>query len=278
MDYLNVNFGFAKKSKPFIILDMADHGSSTEDIGRFEYVHIGRITEYMVTGEIGRAFRPEKNKIKWLKNWGPQWVFMPPEFAMVFVDSYRLQRDLVPGTMDTITFREPQLLRIGTIWTLANSYGSPIIMSSFNFKDTDESPPHDSLDNIISPEIATNGSCTNGWVCEHRWKSITNMVGFRNAVHGTRITRWWDNDNRHIALCRGDKGFIAFNTEGVDLEIYIYTSLPPGIYCDIITGEKINNKCTGHTVTVDDYGMAHIFISADAEDTALAIHVESVIR
>lgn len=62
-----------------------------------------------------------------------------------------------------------------------------------------------------------DGTCGNGWVCEHRWRQISQMVGFSNAVLGTNVNDWWDNGGNQIAFCRGGKGFIAFNNDNNDL-------------------------------------------------------------
>jgi alpha-amylase len=62
-----------------------------------------------------------------------------------------------------------------------------------------------------------DGTCGNGWVCEHRWRQIFQMVAFRNSAKGTGLNDWWDNGNNQIAFCRGGKAFIAFNNDGYDL-------------------------------------------------------------
>lgn len=67
---------------------------------------------------------------------------------------------------------------------LSYTYGFPRVMSSFYFDNTDQGPPADSNGNIISPAINSQGTCDNGWVCEHRWRQVYNMVAFRNAVEG----------------------------------------------------------------------------------------------
>lgn len=82
---------------------------------------------------------------------------------------------------------------MATAFTLGWPYGFTRIMSSYywdqdfqNGHDVNDwiGPPHDSDYNIVSPEFAADGSCSNDWVCEHRWRQITNMVGFRNVAHG----------------------------------------------------------------------------------------------
>lgn len=52
------------------------------------------------------------------------------------------------------------------------------------------------------------------------------------------------------------------------------TCLPPGIYCDVISGSKIGAVCTGKTVTVASDGNAYIEILESEEDGVLAIHVD----
>lgn len=87
-------------------------------------------------------------------------------------------------------------------------------MSSFDFGHSDQGPPQDGNQNIVSPGFTNEGTCTNGWVCEHRWRQVFNMIGFRNAVRGTDIDHWWDNSDQQIAFSRGNKGFIAFTNSG----------------------------------------------------------------
>jgi len=46
------------------------------------------------------------------------------------------------------------------------------------------SPTHDDSGYIVSPTLNPSGTCGNGWVCEHHWRQIFNMVEFRNVVAG----------------------------------------------------------------------------------------------
>lgn len=136
-------------------------------------------------------------------------------------------------------------------------------------------PPQDKSGNILSASINSNGQCSNGWVCEHRWNPIVKMVEFKNAVSGTGVDKWWDNDNNQIAFCRGNRGFIAFNGEPHPLNTLLDTCLPPGMYCDIISGENQNGRCTGASVRVGSDSKALINISNRGHDGVLAIHVGS---
>lgn len=102
------------------------------------------------------------------------------------------------------------------------------------------------------------------------------MIGFRNAAYGTGVANWWDNGNNQIAFSRGNRAFIAFNGQfGVDLVQSLQTGLPAGTYCDVATGAKSGNSCTGGTVTVAANGMASISLSASAPQGFLAIHADA---
>lgn len=125
----------------------------------------------------------------------------------------------------------------------------------------------------MSPKINPDDTCGNGYVCEHRWRQIYNMVVFRATVRGTNINNWWSNGDQQIAFCRGNKGFIAFTNYG-DLNQKLQTCLPTGQYCDIISGNLINGKCTGKVINVDSQGFSNIFLAANDFDGVIATHIE----
>lgn len=50
-----------------------------------------------------------------------------------------------------------------------------------------------------------------------------------------------------------------------------------GTYCDVISGQKEGNNCTGKQILVSDDGHAHFKISNLDEDPFVAIHAESKI-
>lgn len=108
---------------------------------------------------------------------------------------------------------------MATAYMLAWPYGYTRVMSSYywdqwweNGQDKNDwiGPPHDGSFNIISPSFNADGSCGNGWICEHRWRQIYNMVEFRNVAHGefenAELTAIFENDetqhcfipNKHI--------------------------------------------------------------------------------
>ena len=52
---------------------------------------------------------------------------------------------------------------------MGQDYGFKRVMSSYYFDNYDAGPPG-------SQPNGGQGDCGNGWVCEHRWNSIGNMV------------------------------------------------------------------------------------------------------
>jgi alpha-amylase len=140
---------------------------------------------------------------------------------------------------------------------LANDYGFTRVMSSYYFgDDSDQGPPHNSDNSIKGVPIMNDGSCGNGWVCEHRWKPIGNMAAFRNAVVGTS-KQHWRQVNDQVSFARGNKGFFAMAKQG-HMDETLQTGLPAGEYCDLITDCK-------KKITVDGSGNAHIVIDNNEE-------------
>jgi alpha-amylase len=85
LNNLNTSHGFAANSRPFIVQEVIDLGG--EAISRDEYLHIGTITEFRFSAEIGRVFRGN-NLLKYLKNFGEDWGFMASASALTFVDNH----------------------------------------------------------------------------------------------------------------------------------------------------------------------------------------------
>lgn len=109
-------------------------------------------------------------------------------------------------------------------------------------------------------------------MCEHRWPEIRNMIKFRNVVGAAPISSWWSNNGNQIAFCRGTRGFIAFNNERYEMNAKLFTCMPSGIYCDVITGQlDANGKCTGNQIVVDENGEANIRVAPGIG--VLAIHI-----
>lgn len=65
---------------------------------------------------------------------------------------------------------------------------------------------------------------------------------------------------------------INFN---INFVLIFQTCLPAGRYCDVISGNKENNACTGLVITVGSDGKAVLNLTNLTEDPIIAIHAES---
>lgn len=226
------------------------------------------MTEFKYSKSISNVFKGN-DKLTYLSNWGQGWDFWPNgSESIVFVDNHDTQRD------NTLNYKNAKQYKMANAFMLAHPYGIPKIMSSFSFKDRNDAPPEDAEGNLLSPDRNPNIACTNGFVTEHRWRQIYNMIEFRNVVQGEEIKHWWSNGDQQISFCRGSKGFIAFTNWG-DLIQHLQTCLPTGTYCDIISGKVDGGKCTGKAITVAEDGFADIKLLAIEQDGMIAIHIHS---
>eukprot|EP00105_Crassostrea_gigas_P027049 XP_011448249.1 PREDICTED: alpha-amylase [Crassostrea gigas] len=269
---------FTAGTKPFIYLEVIDLGN--EPIKAAEYTGIARVTDFIYGIKIAEVFR-HHNQAKWLRTWGDHWGMPNSNDAVVFIDNHDTQRGH-SGEGGVLTFYEPRSYKMATEFMLAHPYGFTRVMSSYrwnrDFHDGRDhnswmGPPHNGDMSIKSPSIQPDMSCGNGWICEHRWRQIYNMVAFRNVVMGTTLTNWWDNGDYAIAFSRGNKGFIVINAGTSDINVNLQTGLSQGTYCDVISGNYENGSCTGNEVHVGGDGHAHFHISSGIEDPVIAIHI-----
>jgi alpha-amylase len=241
----------------------------------------GDVTEFKYQDKLSKKFLNAtypggSEKLAELRTFGESWGLMPSDKAIVFTSNHDTQRGHAGGAA-FISYQNGTLEDLASVFMLAWPYGYPSIMSSYAFDSstnagTDAGPPSDANGdtNSIYPASALTPNCFDqtpgkGWVCEHRWRPIGNMVAFRNYTNvAWHVDNWWDNSNNQIAFSRGDKGFVAINREGSPLSRTFQTGLPAGTYCDIIHGDydAAASTCSGPTVAVDGAGNASISMSA----------------
>lgn len=195
--------------------------------------------------------------------------FIPSAVAMTFIDNHDNQRS---GDSEILTYKQAREYKMATAFELAWPYGIPQIMSSYAFDVSNTGPPMYSNETLISPSIKNDESCGNGYICEHRWRQISNMILFSNAVKGSKVENWYDNGNNQIAFSRGNIGFIVFNGEfNQPLYLNLQTGLPAGTYCDIVSGQRCEKFCTGSSVVVGTDGRANFYLPVGSADGFIAI-------
>jgi alpha-amylase len=240
----------ARLSRPAYVYQEVIFGDG-EPIQPAEYRGSGDLLEFRYGRDLGRVFR--SGQLSWLNAFGEAWGYEPSAHALSFVDNHDTQRD--GGNI--LTYKDGELYTLANVFQLAWAYGTPVLMSSFGFDNRDAGPPSDGAGHT------NDVTCfSGGWICEHHWRPITNLVGFHNAVRGTGVDRWWSNGNNQIAFSRGAKGFVVVNREGGALSRTFDTGLPAGVYCDLTRGDAANGRCSGPTVTVGAGGQLGTTVAA----------------
>jgi alpha-amylase len=225
-----------------------------------------------------------------LRTFGETWGLLPSARAIVFTDNHDKQRGHGGGG-NYLTYHNGSTYDLANVFMLAWPYGTPVVMSSYAFHtvtnfDTSHGPP------FVAGTGATRGAwdggvsqpacfdqAIGGWVCEHRFRPIGNMVGFRNATAAHQaVTDWTDNGANQIAFGRGDRGFVVINKEAAAVNRSFHTSMAAGRYCNIVSGEftaataTAAASCTGDVVTIDAAGNGAFTATAFG---AAAIHVNA---
>lgn len=165
---------------------------------------------------------------------------------------------------------------------LAYPYGTIRMMSSYNFTydNIEGGPPMDENENIMSVTLVNNQTCGNGWVCEHRWPPLVEMVKFRVEVFGTTISKPKIFEPDTVGFCREDKGFIIFSSSNFDCldEKLVFVCVPTGKYCDVIAGYDQNGHCIN---IIDVDSKRHAILTKNRENTnngVIAFHIGSRIE
>ncbi|WP_330176139.1 alpha-amylase family glycosyl hydrolase [Streptomyces sp. NBC_01498] len=215
-----------------------------EAVSPSEYLGTGDVQEFRYGRGLKQVFLNEN--LAYLKNFGEGWGFMQGAKSAVFVDNHDTERG-----GDTLNYKNGAAYTLANVFMLAYPYGSPDVHSGYEFSNHDAGPPNGGT---------VNACYADGWKCQHAWREISSMVGFRNAARGQGVTDWWDDGGDRIAFGRGSKAYVALNYTGSALSRTFQTSLPAGDYCDVQSGNG---------VTVNGSGQ---FTATLGANTAVALH------
>ncbi|EPQ53316.1 glycoside hydrolase [Gloeophyllum trabeum ATCC 11539] len=241
--------------KPYITQEVI-YGEG-EPIQPTEYTGIGDVQEFRYTYMVKDAF--SKSGISNLQNLNDKgWV--DGSVANVFVANHDTERN--GGGLNYKASSNTYIL--ATIFSLAHPYGTPSLLSSYDFSDQDAGGPNGGAGTCS----ASGGA--NGWLCQHRWTAFTGMVWFRNVVGKEALGNWASSGSQQIAFGRGSKGFVAINNGDSSWTMKFSTSLPAGTYCDVIHGTSAPGKCENPVYTVADDGTFSATVPAR---DAVALHI-----
>ncbi len=250
---LPVGKGFAANTRPWIGQEVIDQGG--EPIKKEEYIGMGAVTEFNYCFSLGNL-RGSLAQLKTVADKPSNWGFLSNKNAFVFTNNHDNQRGHGGGGGGIVTFKSPHDLPYVTGMMMALPFGTKRIMSSYLFEDGDQGPPN------AQPSTADPSaiSCTNDWVCEHRWTGIRNigMLGGAMRSEADSYSNWWDNGSSQVSFSRGS-GWFAVNSDAWAMEGGIQTGLAAGKYCDLAQSDL--DSCDTF-INVDASGMACLNIQA----------------
>jgi alpha-amylase len=242
---------------PYIFQEVIEGGPG--EISPTEYAGIGDVTEFRYGDVVGNAFRD--GNLSGLQNLPGQMLLSSGD-AVAFVDNHDTQRN----GRAKLNYQNGTQYALAEAFMLAYPYGTPSVMSSFTFSNADAGPP------TASNGTTTAVNCSNGWACEHRWRTTANLVALHNAAYGTSPSNWWSNGGSQIAFGRGANAYVVFNRDGGSLSRTFQTSLPAGTYCDVANGDVTNGSCSGTAYVVNGSGQFSATVPANG---MLALHINA---
>ncbi len=98
------------------------------------------------------------------------------------------------------------------------------------------------------------------------------MIALSGRVAGTDVNHWWDDGANAIAFSRGAKGFVALSRASAVVSASVATGMPPGTYCDVLTGGRSGAACVGTSIVVDPAGAVALRLEPN---TAIAIDADT---
>ena len=138
------------------------------------YEGIGKVLEFTYGQKLKQQFQAS---IANLQTFGKSWGLEPSASSVTFVNNHDTDRD---GS--TLNYKNGSTYQLANIFSLAWGYGQPQVYSSFTFSGNDQSPPADGSGFVTATDCGSTGT----WLCQDRQQATLGMVGWHNAVAGTR--------------------------------------------------------------------------------------------
>ena len=220
-----------------------------------QYYGTGEVDEFEYSHRLRNYFYGSIENLKHITD-----NLTPNDKAAIFVTNWDTERD---SSTRVLTYKDGAKYSLANAFMLAYPYGTPNIYSGYKFTQRDESAPGATDTSVPDVKCGKNSQ----WQCTQRLTYIRGMVGFYNAVKGTKVTQWQDDNDNNVAFSRGDKGFLAINNTDKPKKVSYKTDLPDGEYCNVYVSSKCDSK-----VTVNS-GKIETTIPANS---AIALHVKAV--
>lgn len=220
-----------------------------------KYVGTGEVDEFEYSYRLRNYFSGSIDNLKHIAD-----GLIPNKSAAIFVTNWDTERD---NATSVLTYKDGKLYELANAFMLAYPYGTPNIYSGYKFSERDEGAPGATETSVPDASCGKDSK----WQCTQRLASIRGMIGFYNAVKGTKVTKWQDDESNNIAFSRGNKGFFAINNDDKQNDVGYNTDLPDGEYCNVYASKNCEK-----TVTVSG-GKVETTIPSHS---AVALHVNAV--
>lgn len=202
-----------------------------EPIQPEDYVAFGEVFEFSYARELAPQLTSGMLSDPDLSTERPMHV--PSESAIVFIDNHDTER----GEAD-ITYRDGARYLLANALMLADEYGTPVLYSGYAFSDRDAGAPSEA-DGAVSPGVCVaepgpDASYTDGErTCVQSWIGIAGMLDWR-AVVGVAPRLPGVNEGDAYGFERQGRGVIAVNPSESEATIAVPTTMPDGVYCDVV--------------------------------------------
>ena len=161
--------------------------------------------------------------------------FTPSNQTVTFVANHDTERN-----GETLSYKDSRYFELATAMMLAEDYGQPMLYSGYAFPLRD-SGPYETVKGIA--EVDCDGTAgpkdeykNYEWVCQHRWHSTINMIGFRDAVGDAPVVEKY-RERGVYGFAREGKGYFITNVfDNKEMTVEVQTTLPDGEYLDLIDG------------------------------------------
>ena len=161
--------------------------------------------------------------------------YTPSDQTVSFVSNHDTERN-----GETLSYRDARYFELATAMMLAEDYGQPMLYSSYAFTSYDAGP-YELVDGVV--EVDCSGVAApkteykdSEWICQHRWSSTVNMIGFRDKSQDLPIVE--KHFERGVyGFARQNIGYFITNVSQADQKpVSVQTTLPDGEYIDLIDG------------------------------------------
>lgn len=240
-----------------------------------DYLALGDAWEFDWVGLMNSAFgyRAGASNLPTVQKSG---TLLPGLSSVTMVSNHDTERSGV-----ALTSREASEQQLAFIYTLASDYGKPMVYSGYSFLDPDSASRLQRDGKVVNAVCPSESSTPKSsyknlqFTCQHRWKSISGMLAWRDSVGSAPISDTTGTKGI-LSVGRGAVGQLIMNSSNDVRKVRIRTKLAAGVYCDLVSGGKNANlsprKCAGKTVIVDRDGIIQQTLD---KKSAIAFSIDS---